>query len=60
MRSCCTGVMKRASEHFLVLELLVAEAHQRFERDLIAQPVVTAHLGTLAAMKRSTRPKMLA
>jgi len=30
-----------------VLELLVGEAHQRLERSLVAEPVVTAHLGDL-------------
>ena len=33
-----------AAEQLLVLELLVAEAHQRLERDLVAEPVVAAHL----------------
>ena len=31
-----------AAEQLLVLELLVAEAHERLERDLVAEPVVAA------------------
>ena len=36
-----------APEQLLVLELFVAEANERLERDLIAEPVITAHLEQL-------------
>ena len=49
-----------AAEQLLVLELLVGEAHQRFQRDLVAERVVAAELEHLAPMKRSTSPNMLA
>ena len=38
-----------AAEQLLVLELLVGEAHQRLERDLVAEPVVAADLEDLGA-----------
>jgi len=43
-----------------VLELLVAEAHQRLERHLVAQPVLARQLEHLGADERSTRPKTYA
>ena len=36
-----------AAEQRLVLELLVAEAHQRLERVLVAQPMIAADLEQL-------------
>ncbi|MNC84480.1 hypothetical protein D3C83_00360 [compost metagenome] len=41
------GEALHAAEHLLVLELLVGEAHQRLEGDLVAEPVVAAHLQDL-------------
>ena len=38
-----------AAEQLLVLQLLVGEAHQRLERDLVAEPVVAADLEHLGA-----------
>ena len=38
-----------AAEELLVLELLVGEAHQRLERDLVAEPVLAAHFEHLGA-----------
>ena len=37
------------AEHLLVLELLVGQAHQRLERDLVAEPVTAADLEHLGA-----------
>jgi hypothetical protein len=45
-----------AAEQFLVLEFLVAEADQRLERDLVAQPVIAAdleHLGVDEALHQA-------
>ena len=45
-----------AAEQLLVLQLLVAEAHQRLERDLVAQPVFVAelqHLGVDEALDQA-------
>jgi hypothetical protein len=44
------------AEQRLVLELLVAEPHQRLERDLVAEPVLTAdleHLGVDEALDQA-------
>ena len=38
-----------AAEHLLVLQFLVGEAHEGFERDLVAEPVLPAHLEDLGA-----------
>ena len=38
-----------AAEQLLVLELLVGQAHQRLERDLVAEPVTAADLEHLGA-----------
>ena len=38
------GHALEAAEQLLVLQLLVGEAHQRLERDLVAEPVVAAEL----------------
>ena len=43
------GHALEAAEHLLVLEFLVGEAHQRFERDLVAEPVLAADLQHLGA-----------
>ena len=45
-----------AAEQLLVLQLLVAEADQRLERDLVAEPVVAAqleHLGVDEALDQA-------
>ena len=48
-----------AAEQLLVLDLLVGEAHQCLERDLVAERSGGRLISsTLALMKRSTRPKM--
>jgi hypothetical protein len=39
--------MLQSPEEFLMLELFVAEADQRFERHLIAKPVIAADLQDL-------------
>ena len=39
----------QAAEQLLVLQLLVGQAHQRLERDLVTQAVVAAQLGGLGA-----------
>ena len=43
------GHALEAAEHLLVLQLLVGEPDQRFERDLVAERVVAAELGGLGA-----------
>jgi hypothetical protein len=40
-----------------VLELLVGEAHERFERGLIGEPVVAAHLEHLRGDEPLDQPK---
>ena len=47
-----------AAEQLLVLQLLVGDAHQRLQRDLVAEAMVAADLQHLAPMKRSTSPNM--
>ena len=50
-----------AAEQLLVLQLLVGEADQRFERRLVAERVAARMTSSIfAPMKRSTRPNMLA
>ena len=46
-----------AAEHLLVLDLLVAEAHQRLERGLVAEPVVAAHLEHLGGDEALDQPE---
>jgi hypothetical protein len=48
-----------AAEELLVLQLLVGEADERLERDLVAEPMVAADLEDLRAMKRSARPNQV-
>ena len=48
-----------AAEQLLVLELLVAEAHERFERDLVAEPVVAADLEDLGVDEALDEPEQV-
>src|SRR3546814_13613824 len=44
----CSSDLLDTAEQRLMLQFLVAEAHQRFQRGLVAQPIITAdlqHLG---------------
>ena len=47
----------QAAEHLLVLQFLVGEAHQGFQRDLVAEPVLAAHLEDLGADEALDQPE---
>ncbi len=49
LRHLRRGHLLEPAEQFLVLQLLVGEAHQRLERHLVAEPVVAADLEDLGA-----------
>src|SRR6516225_8785822 len=46
-----------AAEQGLVLQLLIAEPHQRFERNLVAECVIAAQLQDLGVDKPLDQPK---